>query len=160
MAGLLKPDLDSAKVTFPPPLVYLGTLLLGLLADRLFGLALPLHLSVRIAAVAILVTIGLLVIIAGIFRFGQAGTDPKPWKTTTALVVRGIYHYTRNPMYLGMAMAYLGLALGLASMGALALFPLLIAVIRTQVIAREEHYLETRFGEEYRAYKASVRRWL
>lgn len=160
MAGLLKPDDDSAKVTFPPPLVFLGTLLLGLLIDRLCGFALPLHPQVRIAAVAILVTFGLLVIVAGIFRFGQAGTDPKPWKTSTALVVKGIYRYTRNPMYLGMALAYLGLALGLASVAALVLFPLLIAAIQTQVIAREERYLEARFGEAYRAYRKAVRRWL
>ena len=160
MAGIVDPDEDSAKVTFPPPLVYLGMWLLGLLADRLGGFALPLHLPVRVAGVAILVTFGLLIVFAGIFRFSQAGTDPKPWKASSVFVNKGIYRFTRNPMYLGMAIAYLGLAIGSASPSALVLFPVLVAVIHTQVIAREERYLETRFGEDYRAYKAQVRRWI
>ena len=160
MAGLVNPDDDSAKVTFPPPLVYLGTLLLGLLADSLAGLALPLTQPVRIAGVAVLVTLGLLIIFAGLFRFRQAGTDPEPWKTSSAIVRKGIYRSTRNPMYLGMAIAYLGLALGLASLSALVLFPVLIVIIQTQVIAREERYLEAKFGEDYRSYKSDVRRWL
>jgi protein-S-isoprenylcysteine O-methyltransferase Ste14 len=160
MAGLINPDEDSARVTFPPPLVYLGMWLLGLLADRLGGFALPLHLPVRIAGVAILVTFGLLIIFAGVFRFGQAGTDTKPWKTSSVIVSRGIYRLTRNPMYLGMAIAYLGLALGAASPSALVLFPLTIVLIHTQVIAREERYLEAKFGDKYLEYKAHVRRWL
>ncbi|HSG34810.1 MAG TPA: isoprenylcysteine carboxylmethyltransferase family protein [Sphingomonadaceae bacterium] len=159
MTGILKADEDSAKVGFPPPFVYLGFLLLGKLADRLAGFSLPLGQPVRIAAVAILVTLGLLVVAAALFRFRQAGTDPEPWKTSSTIVRRGIYRVTRNPMYLGMALAYLGLALGLASPAALALFPVVIWVIRTQVIAREERYLEAKFGGDYLSYKADVRRW-
>jgi len=160
MAGIVKPDEDSARVTFPPPLVYTGTLLLGLLIDRLAGFALPLEFPTRIAAVAILVTLGVMIGLGASQRFIRARVNVKPWKTTDALVRTGIYRLTRNPMYLGMALAYLGLALGLASAAALVSFPALIAVIHTQVIAREERYLEAKFGEEYLCYKASVRRWL
>ena len=63
-------------------------------------------------------------------------------------------------MYLGMALIYLGLALGLESIAALVLLPLAMLLIQTQVIAREERYLDTRFGETYRDYKRRVRRWL
>jgi protein-S-isoprenylcysteine O-methyltransferase Ste14 len=63
-------------------------------------------------------------------------------------------------MYLGMAVAYLGLSLGSASLSALVLFPVTIALIHTQVIAREERYLTAKFGEQYLEYKAHVRRWL
>lgn len=160
MAGIVNPDEDSAKVGFPPPFVYLGFWLLGLLIDRVGGFALPLHLPVRIAGVAVLVTLGLLVIFAAMFRFRQAGTNPEPWKTSSVFVRRGIYAITRNPMYLGMALAYLGLTLGSASLSALVLFPVVIAAIHTQVIAREEKYLTAKFGDEYLGYKASVRRWL
>lgn len=160
MSGMIDPDADSPRVTFPPPLVFLGFWLLGLLIDRFGGFVLPLNPPVRIAAVALLVTLGLLIVFAAIFRFGQAGTDPKPWKSSSVFVRKGIYGITRNPMYLGMALAYLGLAMGAASPSALVLFPVVVAAIHTQVIAREENYLEAKFGEEYREYKAHVRRWL
>lgn len=160
MARIVKPDDDSASVTFPPPLVYLGLWLLGLLLDWIGGFALPLETSTRIAAVAVLVTLGAMIGLAANQRFIRARVDVRPWKATSGVIRTGIYRLTRNPMYLGMALAYLGLALGTASPAALALFPVLVAVIHTQVIAREERYLEAKFGEEYLAYKASVRRWI
>jgi protein-S-isoprenylcysteine O-methyltransferase Ste14 len=160
MAGLMKPDEDSAKVTFPPPFIYLGMLLLGLLADRLLGISLPLSQPVRFAALGMLAVLGLAIGLPAQTRFSRAGTDVKPWKTTSSIVREGAFRFTRNPMYLGMALLYLGLALGLASVSALVLLPLLLLVIQTQVIAREERYLEAKFGEEYRSYKAAVRRWI
>lgn len=160
MAGLMMPDADSAKVTFPPPFIYLGMLLLGLLADWLLGLSLPLSQSVRFGALGVLALLGLAIGLPANARFTRAGTDVKPWKATSAIVREGAFRFTRNPMYLGMALLYLGLALGLASVSALVLFPVLLVVIQTQVIAREERYLEAKFGEEYRSYKAAVRRWL
>ena len=63
-------------------------------------------------------------------------------------------------MYLGMALIYAGLAVGFDGPLALVLLPVVLIIIRTQVIAREERYLEDKFGDEYRAYKARVRRWL
>jgi protein-S-isoprenylcysteine O-methyltransferase Ste14 len=68
--------------------------------------------------------------------------------------------WTGNPMYLGMALIYAGLAIGADGPIAFALLPLVLIVIQTQVIAREERYLEAKFGEDYRRYKANVRRWL
>ncbi len=67
---------------------------------------------------------------------------------------------TRNPMYLGMALVYAGLAIGFDGPIAFALLPLVLIAIQTQVIAREERYLEAKFGDDYRRYKAEVRRWL
>lgn len=160
MAGLMRPDKDSAKVTFPPPFIYVGTLLLGLLADWLLGLSLPLSQPVRFAALGVLAVLGLVIGLPANARFTRAGTDVKPWKTTSAIVREGAFRFTRNPMYVGMALLYLGLALGLASAAALVLFPVLVLVIQTQVIAREERYLEGKFGDEYRSYKAAVRRWI
>ena len=63
-------------------------------------------------------------------------------------------------MYLGMSLFYLGLALLFDSIIAIVLLPVIIVIIRTQVIAREEHYLAVKFGADYRAYKTRVRRWL
>ena len=156
----MKADDDSAHVTFPPPFVYLGFLLIGLAADRLIGqlLSLP-PLTRGVLAIALIVPgAGLLLAASGLFR--RVGTDVKPWKTATALVDSGVYRFTRNPMYLGMALLYAGLAFAFESVGAWLFLPVVIIVIQTQVIAREERYLEAKFGEAYRDYKLRVRRWL
>jgi hypothetical protein len=75
------------------------------------------------------------------------------------IIDTGIYARTRNPMYLGMAVAYPGIAILLHSMPSLLLLPVAIILVRTQVIAREERYLEAKFGAPYMAYKARVGRW-
>ena len=156
----MKADDDSAHVTFPPPFVYLGILLIGLAADRVIGQHLGLPLLTRgVLAIALIAPgVGLLLAASGLFR--RAGTDVKPWKTATALVDSGVYRFTRNPMYLGMALLYAGLAFAFASAGALLLLAVVIGIIQTQVIAREERYLETKFGDVYREYKQRVRRWI
>lgn len=153
-------DDDSAHITFPPPFVYLGILLIGLAADRVIGqpLGLP-PLTRGVLAIALIAPgAGLLLAASGLFK--RAGTDVKPWKTATALVDSGVYRFTRNPMYLGMALLYAGLAFAFESVGAWLFLPVVIIVIQTQVIAREERYLEAKFGEAYRDYKLRVRRWL
>jgi protein-S-isoprenylcysteine O-methyltransferase Ste14 len=93
-------------------------------------------------------------------RFRRAGTAAEPWRPSTALVTGGVYRFTRNPMYLAMVLLHLGLALAVDSAVALALLPSLLALVQAGVVLREERYLERRFGDEYRRYRASVRRWL
>lgn len=152
-------DQDSANVSFPPPFIYLGTLLAGFLAD----LVLPFRIDpgpLGRAAGGVLAAAGVFFLLSAAGLFRKAGTDVKPWKTTTAIVREGVYARTRNPMYLGMALVYAGLALFFSSLGALVLLPALLFVIQTQVIAREERYLEGKFGKPYLDYKAKVRRWL
>ena len=157
----MKVDEDSARVGFPPPLVFLGTLLLGLAAERLTG---PLTLGLgRMPAIllgAALFAAGFALDLLAMGRFRRAETRPEPWQPSTRIVTAGIYGRTRNPMYLGMALIYAGLAILFDGPIALLLLPAVLAVIRTKVIAREESYLEAKFGEEYRSYKRRVRRWL
>jgi protein-S-isoprenylcysteine O-methyltransferase Ste14 len=93
-------------------------------------------------------------------RFRRAGTTENPFKPSTALVFDGPYRFTRNPMYLGMAAVYVGLAFVLGLMWALLFLPLVLIAVDRLVIAREEPYLERKFGEEYVAYKRRVRRWI
>lgn len=152
---------DNAGVRVPPPLIYLGVLLLAFGLDRLTlqsTLALPQALRLGGAALLLIGGAGLLVAAAGLFR--RAGTRLEPWKPTTAIVSDGIYRFSRNPMYLGMALLYAGLALLLDSALALLALVLVLVVIDRAVIAREERYLTARFGEGYTAYRARVRRWL
>lgn len=92
--------------------------------------------------------------------FNRARTSFLPIKPTTTLVVHGPYQFTRNPMYFGLVCLYLGLALWFGIFWAVILLPAVIALVQHYVIAREEQYLERKFGEEYLRYKADVRRWI
>jgi protein-S-isoprenylcysteine O-methyltransferase Ste14 len=154
----MRVDQDSAKIGFPPPLIYLGVLLLGFAWTGLTGKLGPAGTLSTWTGGAFLL-LGALVIVAGTERFRNAGTDPKPWRSSTSLVTTGIYRVTRNPMYLGMAILYAGFAILFDSFTALLLLPVAILLIRTQVIAREERYLLGKFGADYDAYKQDVPRW-
>lgn len=102
-----------------------------------------------------------LVLVATAFvRFRAAGTHVEPWRPTTAIVKTGVYRFTRNPMYLAMTLAYLGVALLADSGIAITLLVPLLICVHYGVIVREERYLARKFGAEYETYKASVRRWI
>ncbi|MBP6031073.1 MAG: isoprenylcysteine carboxylmethyltransferase family protein [Sphingobium sp.] len=156
----MKADDDSARVTFPPPLIYLGFLLVGLAADMVLPRSVNGAFQVRTAGAILLAGAGLSMIVIANGLFRKSGTEARPWKTVTALVDTGIYRFTRNPMYVGMALLYAGLALGFASGAALLLLPVVLVIIQTQVIAREERYMEAKFGANYLDYKRRVRRWV
>ena len=134
---------------------------MGIGADRILhlpGLGLPL--MIRSITGALLALVGFLVMFAGAGLFLRKRTAIIPFKPATCLVTSGVLGRTRNPMYLGMAIFYVGLAVELDSLAALLVLPLVLAVVQAQVIAREEAYLERAFGGEYVAYKTRVRRWI
>jgi len=153
-------DEDSADVRFPPPLVFVGFLLIGRVINDALGLnpAIPGWLRIALGGGAI--AVGCAVILAALLRFRKAGNNPEPWKRDTQFVARGIYRVTRNPMYLGMAIASFGISVAADCLGGLLTLPLSIIVIHTQVIRREEVYLRKTFGEPYREYCGRVRRWI
>jgi protein-S-isoprenylcysteine O-methyltransferase Ste14 len=110
---------------------------------------------------------GLLFVLAGILLalwavrlFAQAGTTIDPFKESTALVVRGPYELTRNPMYVGMVAVLVGIAVLLGSLSPWIVIPLFVALIDVRFIRAEEAALDRMFGARYRTYKARVRRWL
>ena len=148
---------DAAAIRFPPPLIFLGFLLLGPLIDRWLQLP-PWPMPWWIGAIVVAVGALLLAVANGTLR--GAGENPLPWTATGQIVGTGLYAHTRNPMYLGMAIVMLGLAIVLHSAMGIVLVPVAMAVVGGTVIAREEAYLEEKFGEPYRAYLTRVRRWL
>ena len=157
----MKPRGDHAGVVAPPPLIYLAFLLAGFGIGRLIGEpSLGLAVEWRRGLAFVLVIGGLVLdgIAAGTFR--RLGTPPEPWKPTTALATGGLYRFSRNPIYLGFAITYLGLAIAMDSPIALGLLIPCLIVVDRFVVAREERYLTARFGADYDAYRQKVRRWL
>ena len=152
---------DVAGVIALPPLIFLGFLAAAAVLEAVVPFpVLAAHAFPRYLAGAALAAAGFVMIVMGTRRFQAAGTNIPPNLPTTALVVDGIYRRTRNPLYLGTTLVYLGLGVAAGSFWAIGLVVPLLWVINTGVIAREEHYLERKFGDAYRAYKARVRRWV
>ena len=104
--------------------------------------------------------LGLALAVAGIAAVIRHRTTIVPHHPVATLVTGGAYRLSRNPMYTGLAVAYLGLALLFGSWWPLALWPLVIVAVRQLVIRPEERYLAGRFGQTYTDYQARVRRWL
>jgi protein-S-isoprenylcysteine O-methyltransferase Ste14 len=111
--------------------------------------------------------VGIALVVAGVaiagwaaWLFKRSQTGIIPFSPATYLVLGGPYLWTRNPMYVGMALALLGAAVFLASLAPFLVLPLFVLVINNRFILAEEHMLDEAFGEAYREYKAKVRRWL
>ena len=107
-----------------------------------------------------LCAIGAALILWGIATMRRARTNIYPGLPATALVSDGPFRFTRNPLYVALTILFAGLALEVdMAWGFIVLVPLLL-VMHYGVIRREERYLEGKFGEAYRAYRARVRRYL
>lgn len=153
---------DNAGVRIFPPVVFIGGLLIGYAIQWLWPLPiLPADMALAIRVLGgLLFLIGVCFIALATSAFRKAGTSVVPIEPTTALTFEGPYTFTRNPMYLGMALILAGLAgVGNALWPLIAVVPA-VFIVRTQVIAKEEAYLERKFGAEYLAFKARVRRWI
>ena len=158
-------DSETARAIARPPFLFLVALLLGFVSDHLLPLPFPISrigpahwISAGIAGSLILIGIG--VFAAGIRNFSSAATPVQGTRPTRALVTTGIHGWSRNPIYLGMFLIYGGIGIVVRSPWILILALPLAITMRYGVVAREEAYLERRFGDVYRDYKARVRRWL
>lgn len=145
----------------PPPLLALAAGALMWAIARKAGLAAA-EFPGRAPLAAGLAGAGLLIDLVAVAAFVRARTTVNPLapSRTNALVVSGLYRWSRNPMYLGMLLILLGWAAWLAQPLALAPVALFVILIERMQIIPEERALEEKFGEEYRAYKKRVRRWI
>jgi len=161
-ANQLGHDTATAGVITRPPFLYLGSLILGLVLDHV--LPLPLTLAetavVRWTASGGLILLGVAIAAASIRNFARAATPVPTNQPVRSLVTTGIHGRSRNPIYVGLFLLYAGIGLAARSPWVLALTLPLVIIMRYGVVAREEAYLERRFGDAYRDYKARVRRWL
>src|SRR5262244_4150532 len=151
---------DTAQVIIRPPLAWGLAVIAGLALDWLVPLPLlPAGLAAGWLGAMVFVLALALLAWAIVTITGAGSTVPTNLPTTT-IVESGPYRFTRNPIYLGMLLGLIGLAIAFDSLWILATLVLFYLVIRYGVVAREEAYLERKFGDVYLGYKSRVRRWL
>jgi protein-S-isoprenylcysteine O-methyltransferase Ste14 len=156
-----EPSGDSTGIRFPPPLLYVLALAAGFWLQHRWPVPVaPGHPRAASAAGTVLVVLGMGLAVAGVVTFRGAGTSPNPTRPSRALTIAGPYRFTRNPMYLGRALASAGAAVAFNALWPLLLVVPAAALMVPLVIAREERYLEGKFGDEYRRYRSNVRRWI
>lgn len=151
---------DHVQLPLQPPLYFLGYLLSAFVLQWIVPLAYaPWILPLRVVG-GVLVIAGLVLGGSAISAMRRAQTTPDPHQPTTALVTDGPYRLTRNPIYLGFLLDYVGFTLLDATLWGLLLSPFLIGTVGRQVIRLEETYLRGKFTAQYEDYFARVRRWV
>ena len=156
---MAKQRADSPGVIAPPPLLYAGSLLVGLAIDHRFPLALFSGSAAKVVGVFLILS-GVALVYWSFIAMRHIGTSANPYKAAQALAMDGPYRFSRNPIYVAMNGAYIGTSLLIDSIWPIVLLPPLMALMNWGVIFREERHLEEKFGGAYQAYKKRVRRWL
>jgi protein-S-isoprenylcysteine O-methyltransferase Ste14 len=151
---------DTAQVVVRPPFAWALAVLAGLALHWLMPLPfMPPALSARWIGSAVFAA-ALALFAWAIVTITRAGSNVPTNTPTTTIVDTGPYRFTRNPIYLAMFGGLIGLAMAFDSLWLLAALVIFALVIRFGVVAREEAYLERKFGDVYRQYRSRVRRWL
>lgn len=142
-----------------PPRLFVGAIVLMLVAHLLVPvralLAFPWSMTGLLPMLA-----GLYLNIAADRQFKEAQTTVKPFEESTRLMTDGVFAFSRNPMYLGMALALIGLALLLGSLTPWFIALLFVVVVDRRFIVMEEKMLAASFGDQFEGYRQSVRRWI
>ena len=153
-------DPPPLRLIAPPPVMYIGALLVGVAIHLLTPIAIfPATYPHEILG-------GVLLVLSGAFArwafltMRRLGTSANPTKPSEALVTGGPFRISRNPIYVAMTGLYLGLTLLINSAWLLMLLAPLLMLMQWGVILREERYLAGKFGNEYTAYRSKIRRWL
>jgi protein-S-isoprenylcysteine O-methyltransferase Ste14 len=151
---------DVAKLgPFRPPVIYLVSLVTGVLIQRVAPLPFVRG-ALAVPAGGSVVVVAITLFAYSVATFRAAGTPVPARKPTTEIVRTGPYRFSRNPIYVAFSLFQLGIAIWINSLWLLITLVGAVALIHYVVIPREEQYLERRFGAHYSDYKISVRRWL
>jgi protein-S-isoprenylcysteine O-methyltransferase Ste14 len=154
---------DGAAVRVFPPAVPLIAILAGSGLQYVWpidvGMAIPALVRYWIGGA---IFAGAVLLLGGwsVLIMRRSGQSENPWKPTTEIIERGPYRFTRNPMYLQMVIACVGVAVAFGNVWILLLAPVCAWALQVLAILPEEEYLERKFGDRYLTYKRRVRRWL
>jgi protein-S-isoprenylcysteine O-methyltransferase Ste14 len=151
----------GARVRFPPPLVFLGAIVVGVILDRRVA-RLSTHLSPALRlAVGGTILLGAAMLFGSSLRwFKRTGQHPRPWTPTPSLIIEGPYRFSRNPIYVAMTAMQAGFGLALDDLWIIGLAVPALVVVHFIAVRPEERYLAEKFGESYSQYLARVRRYL
>jgi protein-S-isoprenylcysteine O-methyltransferase Ste14 len=142
-----------------PPVYFVAAILMMRALHRWFPLAECSSDWAETAGTVVLVS-GIAVAVWGVITFWRQGTTVRPSGNASRLVTTGPYGFTRNPMYLGLALALAGIALRLGSVSPWMTVPLFVWVITRGFIRAEERMLAAKFPDAYGEYRRRVRRWI
>lgn len=158
--GIVTRAVDAPDILVLPPVLVGGALIVGVAIHYLvWTVSLLPTVVARVLGLALFVSAGTLAHLAQ-NAMNRVGTNVLPTRPTLALATDGAYRFTRNPLYVAAIGVYLGVTLwvnGLAPL--LLLFPM-VWLLHRGIVLPEERYLETKFGDAYVLYRASVHRWL
>ncbi len=155
------PNKDGAKVRFPPPLVFLAAIVLGVIVQhKAMPLSLVFARGLRLAAAVLILACGVSLVASARILFKRTGQNPIPWKPTPELILQGPYGFTRNPMYVGVTLFVIGLGLAVNNLWISLFAAPALLVVHFIAVLPEERYLAAKFGESYRSFLAQVRRYL
>lgn len=150
---------DYPQVRVMPPLVFLGYLIGTLVLNWYVPFPTPWVTPLRVVG-GLAVIAGFLLSGSALSQMAKVHTSPDPHQPVTALVTSGPYRFTRNPIYLGFFLIYLGFTLLAGTLWGLIASPFLLLTITIVVIHAEETYLDGKFGEQYKEYRSRVRQWI
>ena len=151
----------GAGVRFPPPLVFLFSLLSGVAVDRYWMAApLPIEPTIRMTLGMLVALSGFSLLLSSRIHFKRTGQSVSPWKPTPELIFRWPYTFTRNPMYVGMTLVEIGLGIALNNRWIAAFAVPALLLVHFIAVLPEEKYLSEKFGDSYRTYLTKVRRYL
>jgi len=151
--------IDNPNVIAPPPAIYAVSLTAGILLQTLFSMNLLPPVGVYVLG-GLLFILAVILAVLAIRMMRQLGTNVAPNQPTIAIVTDGPYRFTRNPIYIPLTLVYCSTSLVANALWPIILLPIVLILIDRGVVAREERYLEDKFGEEYMQYKTRVYRWI
>ena len=151
---------DNPGVKVPPPIPWLGVILVGYGLQQAWVLELP-NWSGWSVAGRVVIGAGAAIAATAWVQFYRAKTNIQPHKPSSHLIQKGLYRFSRNPIYVAGLLLHLGIGLLMNNLWIVLLVPVSkLLLFDRYIIAREEAYLERTYGETYVDFKRSVRRWL
>lgn len=154
-----KADTKGPAVKFPPPAIFALLIFVGAGLDYIWPVGLGVPDSIEVVGIAItLFGLAVAILVSGTFK--RESTAIEPWKPTTKIVTTGFYAWSRNPIYFGFCLFNIGIGISSDSFWIFISFIPGAILVYLIAIAKEEAYLEEKFGAEYIAYKNKVRRWI